>query len=58
MTTVTNTERPTTLSERLDPRNWSLVTKLVVVGLVPTVLALSIGAIRVVDQAKDRKSVV
>ncbi|BBG05040.1 MULTISPECIES: nitrate- and nitrite sensing domain-containing protein [Pseudonocardia] len=51
MTTVTNTERPSTLSERLDPRNWSLVTKLVVVGLVPTVLALSIGAIRVVDQA-------
>ncbi|GAA1387014.1 hypothetical protein GCM10009613_21900 [Pseudonocardia kongjuensis] len=48
---MTNTERPTTLSERLDPRNWSLVTKLVVVGLVPTVLALSIGAIRVVDQA-------
>lgn len=51
MTTVTSTERPSTWSERLDPRNWSLVAKLAVVGLVPTVLALSIGAIRVVDQA-------
>ncbi|MBP2365458.1 nitrate- and nitrite sensing domain-containing protein [Pseudonocardia parietis] len=51
MTTVTSTERPSTLSERLDPRNWSLVAKLAVVGLVPTVLALSIGAIRVVEQA-------
>ena len=51
MTTVTSTERPSTLSERLDPRNWSLVAKLAVVGLVPTVLALSIGALRVVDQA-------
>ncbi|MBN9737105.1 MULTISPECIES: nitrate- and nitrite sensing domain-containing protein [unclassified Pseudonocardia] len=51
MTTVTSAERPSTLSERLDPRNWSLVAKLAVVGLVPTVLALSIGAIRVVDQA-------
>ncbi|MEU4372613.1 nitrate- and nitrite sensing domain-containing protein [Pseudonocardia alni] len=51
MTTVTSTERPSTWSERLDPRNWSLVAKLAVVGLVPTVLALSIGAVRVVDQA-------
>ncbi|MEQ3551865.1 nitrate- and nitrite sensing domain-containing protein [Pseudonocardia nematodicida] len=51
MTTVTSTERPRTMSERLDPRNWSLVAKLAVVGLVPTVLALSIGALRVVDQA-------
>lgn len=52
MTTATaSTDRPSTLSERLDPRNWSLVTKLVVVGLVPTVLAMTIGALRVVDQA-------
>ncbi|MFP5019526.1 nitrate- and nitrite sensing domain-containing protein [Pseudonocardia phyllosphaerae] len=51
MTTVTSADRRSTWSERLDPRNWSLVAKLAVVGLVPTVLALTIGAIRVVDQA-------
>ncbi|ANY07138.1 nitrate- and nitrite sensing domain-containing protein [Pseudonocardia sp. HH130630-07] len=51
MSTATSTEAPRTLSERLDPRNWSLVAKLAVVGLVPTVLALTIGAIRVIDQA-------
>ena len=48
---MTSTERRRTWSERLDPRNWSLVAKLAVVGLVPTVLALTIGAVRVVDQA-------
>ncbi|MDQ4119524.1 MAG: nitrate- and nitrite sensing domain-containing protein, partial [Actinomycetota bacterium] len=48
---MTSTERRRTWSERSDPRNWSLVAKLAVVGLVPTVLALAIGAFRVIDQA-------
>ncbi|MBW0103253.1 nitrate- and nitrite sensing domain-containing protein [Pseudonocardia sp. KRD291] len=48
---MTSTEHRRTWSERLDPRNWSLVTKLAVVGLVPTILALTIGAVRVIDQA-------
>ncbi|RZT88696.1 signal transduction histidine kinase [Pseudonocardia sediminis] len=48
---MTSTEHRRTWSERLDPRNWSLVAKLAVVGLVPLILALTIGAIRVIDQA-------
>ncbi|MDN5920271.1 MAG: nitrate- and nitrite sensing domain-containing protein, partial [Pseudonocardia sp.] len=48
---MTSTEHRRMWSERLDPRNWSLVAKLAVVGLVPTILALTIGVVRVIDQA-------
>lgn len=48
---MTSTEHRRTWSERLDPRNWSLVAKLAIVGLVPTVLALALGAARVIEQA-------
>jgi signal transduction histidine kinase len=37
--------------DRLNPRNWTLVWKLVVVGLAPALLALSLGALRIADQA-------
>lgn len=53
MSTAIGTDRRSTWSERFDPRNWNLVTKLAVVGLIPTVLALTIGALRVVDQANE-----
>jgi len=35
----------------MDPRNWGLAWKLVVVGLVPALLALFLGGLRVTDQA-------
>ncbi|WP_232661671.1 sensor histidine kinase [Pseudonocardia sp. TRM90224] len=38
-------------ADRLDPRNWTLVWKLVAIGLVPALLALILGALRVADQA-------
>ncbi|MEN3298349.1 nitrate- and nitrite sensing domain-containing protein, partial [Pseudonocardia sp.] len=48
---MTSTERHPTWSERLNPRNWNLATKLVAVGLVPTLLALVLGVLRIADQA-------
>jgi signal transduction histidine kinase len=48
---VTSTERDPAWSERLNPRNWSLAAKLVAVGLVPTLLALVLGVLRISDQA-------
>ena len=37
--------------ERLNPRHWTLVWKLVIVGLVPALLALALGVLRIADQA-------
>jgi hypothetical protein len=37
----------------LNPRNWTLVWKLAVVGLLPALLALVLGVLRVADQAGD-----
>jgi signal transduction histidine kinase len=48
---VTSTERHPTWSERLNPRNWNLAIKLIAVGLVPTLLALVLGVLRIADQA-------
>ncbi|MBN9109098.1 MAG: nitrate- and nitrite sensing domain-containing protein [Pseudonocardia sp.] len=48
---MTTTERGPSRSERLNPRNWSLSIKLLIVGLVPTLLALGLGALRISDQA-------
>ncbi|MCW0216103.1 MAG: nitrate- and nitrite sensing domain-containing protein [Pseudonocardia sp.] len=48
---MTSTERHPTWSERLNPRNWNLATKLIAVGLVPTLLALVLGVLRIADQA-------
>ena len=39
-------------SDRLSPRNWPLVWKLVAVGLVPALLAIVLGVLRVADQAQ------
>jgi hypothetical protein len=50
---VTSTETRSTWSERLNPRNWTLVWKLAVVGLLPALLALVLGVLRVADQAGD-----
>ena len=49
---MTSTETRQSWSERLNPRNWTLTWKLVVVGLVPALLALSLGILRVSDQAQ------
>jgi signal transduction histidine kinase len=48
---VTSTETRQSWSERLNPRNWTLTVKLVVVGIVPALLALALGVLRVSDQA-------
>jgi hypothetical protein len=48
---VTSIETGHSWSERLNPRNWTLTWKLVVVGLVPALLALVLGVLRVSDQA-------
>jgi signal transduction histidine kinase len=48
---VTSTETRQPWSERLNPRNWTLTVKLVVVGIVPALLALVLGVLRVSDQA-------
>ena len=40
-------------SERLNPRNWTLTWKLVVVGLVPALLALGLGVLRIADEAEQ-----
>lgn len=50
---MTSFETGPTWLERLNPRNWTLVWKLVVVGLAPALLALTIGALRIADQAGD-----
>ncbi len=50
---MTSTETGGSWSERLNPRNWTLVWKLAVVGLLPAVLALVLGVLRVADQAGD-----
>jgi len=50
---VTSTETGGSWSERLNPRNWTLVWKLAVVGLLPAVLALVLGVLRVADQAGE-----
>ncbi|WP_343946954.1 sensor histidine kinase, partial [Pseudonocardia zijingensis] len=48
---MTSTETRQSWSERLNPRNWTLTVKLVVVGIVPALLALALGVLRVSDQA-------
>ncbi|HEY0816678.1 MAG TPA: nitrate- and nitrite sensing domain-containing protein, partial [Pseudonocardia sp.] len=48
---MTSTETGPSWVERLNPRNWTLVWKLVIVGLVPALLALTLGALRISDQA-------
>ena len=48
---MTSTEARQAWSERLNPRNWTLTVKLVVVGIVPALLALVLGVLRVSDQA-------
>jgi signal transduction histidine kinase len=50
---VTSIETGHSWSERLNPRNWTLTWKLVVVGLVPALLALVLGVLRVSDQAGE-----
>ncbi len=40
-------------SERLNPRNWTLSWKLAVVGLVPALLALALGVLRIHDDAQQ-----
>ena len=49
---VTSTETRPSWSDRLSPRNWPLVWKLVAVGLVPALLAIVLGVLRVADQAQ------
>jgi signal transduction histidine kinase len=48
---VTSSETGPSWVERLNPRHWTLVWKLVIVGLVPALLALTLGALRIADQA-------
>ncbi|WP_300018190.1 nitrate- and nitrite sensing domain-containing protein [Pseudonocardia sp.] len=50
---MTTTELETTWSERLNPRNWTLAWKLIAIGLVPALLALALGVLRIADQADD-----
>ncbi|MET1074236.1 MAG: hypothetical protein ABWY11_16435, partial [Umezawaea sp.] len=49
---MTSTETGPSWSDRLSPRNWPLVWKLVAVGLVPALLAIVLGVLRVADQAQ------
>jgi signal transduction histidine kinase len=49
---VTSTDTRASRSERLNPRNWSLAWKLVAVGLVPALLAVVLGILRVAEQAR------
>ncbi len=48
---VTSIEPGSRWTERLNPRNWTLTWKLVVVGLVPALLALALGVLRIADDA-------
>ncbi|MFB9382947.1 nitrate- and nitrite sensing domain-containing protein [Pseudonocardia petroleophila] len=50
---MTTTELGASWSERLNPRNWSLAWKLIAIGLVPALLALALGVLRISDQAGD-----
>ncbi|GAA2558349.1 nitrate- and nitrite sensing domain-containing protein [Pseudonocardia hydrocarbonoxydans] len=50
---MTTTELGAPWSERLNPRNWSLAWKLIAIGLVPALLALTLGVLRIADQAGD-----
>ncbi|HVH22976.1 MAG TPA: nitrate- and nitrite sensing domain-containing protein [Pseudonocardia sp.] len=48
---MTSIEPGSGWTERLNPRNWTLTWKLVVVGLVPALLALTLGVLRIADDA-------
>ncbi|MEN3269129.1 nitrate- and nitrite sensing domain-containing protein, partial [Pseudonocardia sp.] len=48
---MTSIETGPTWSERFNPRNWTLAWKLVIVCLIPALLALALGVLRVSDQA-------
>ncbi len=48
---MTSIEHGPSWVERLNPRHWTLVWKLVIVGLVPALLALTLGALQIADQA-------
>ena len=48
---MTSNETGPSWVERLNPRHWTLVWKLVIVGLVPALLALTLGVLRIADQA-------
>ena len=48
---MTSIETGPSWVERLNPRHWTLVWKLVIVGLVPALLALTLGVLRIADQA-------
>ena len=48
---MTSTQTMLNWLDRLNPRNWTLKWKLVVVGLVPALLALGLGALRISDGA-------
>ena len=48
---MTSIETGPSWVERLNPRHWTLVWKLVIVGLVPALLALALGVLRIADQA-------
>ncbi|MDN5749380.1 MAG: nitrate- and nitrite sensing domain-containing protein, partial [Pseudonocardia sp.] len=50
---MTTTELRPSWSERLNPRNWTLAWKLVAIGLVPALLALGLGVLRIADQAES-----
>ena len=50
---MTSTETRPTWSERFNPRNWTLAWKLVIVCLIPAMLALALGILRVSDQASQ-----
>lgn len=50
---MTTTELGPSRSERLNPRNWTLAWKLIAIGLVPALLALALGVLRIADQADD-----
>lgn len=50
---MTSTETRRTWSERVNPRNWTLAWKLVAIGVVPALLALALGALRVSDKAAE-----
>jgi signal transduction histidine kinase len=49
-------EPPTSRSTRWQPQNWRLRTKLLALTVVPLILAVVLGAIRVVDAAKHSHS--
>ncbi len=48
---MTTTEPTASWVDRLNPRNWSLAWKLIAIGLVPALLALALGVLRISDQA-------